>query len=93
MTTERNRTLTKTRHELRTVRMAERTLSLIGKSVYFRSQGNRKPSVGTVVEVITKGDEAYPTDAKRNVGTYLKIKDSSGMLHIKARYRVKPVGA
>lgn len=89
--TERNRTLTTSRHDRQLVRAVARTADLIGKPVYFRTQDGIKKQTGTVISVINKQDERYPTEATRNVGNYLEIRDSSGRTHLKSRHRVKPI--
>ena len=88
--TERNHKARQKRHELWQARMVARTQSLIGKHVSVRVKDQAKPFVGTVIEVLRKGDEGYPSDAKRNVGAYLVVRTTIGDLKA-SRHRAKVI--
>lgn len=88
--TAKNKASAKTRAELRNERLIERTQSLIGTRVQVRTKDQIKPAIGTVIEVLRKGDEGYPAQAERNVGAYLKVRISSGDV-VRSRHRVKPI--
>jgi hypothetical protein len=76
--------------EARIERLVERTRELIGKHVEVRIKGQDRPQVGTVVEVLHKGDEDYPTDAKRTSGSHLKVRTTIGNLVV-SRHRAKVI--
>ena len=88
-TTEKNRKRKQARHEQRVARLTSRTQGLVGQHVRVRAKDHAKPLVGTVLEVIGKSHDRYPTDARRHVGSYLRIRTAVGEL-LASRHRVKP---
>jgi hypothetical protein len=88
--TEANAAKKQIRHDLRQAKMVERTQALIGRSVAIRLKDRMKPLVGIVTDVIRKGDEDYPIEARRHHGAYLKVQTSFGD-HKISRHRVKPL--
>lgn len=97
--TARNKANAKARAERRQARLVERTQALIGQHVQFRSKDNRHPLVGTVTDVLRKGDEDYPepydrrknpTGSKRRHGAFVKIRTPDGHKKV-SRHRIKLV--
>lgn len=78
------------RNDLHAARLVARTQSLIGKPVAIRVKDSLKPLVGTVSEVLRKGDEEYPIDARRHTGAYMKVHTTFGDYKV-SRHRVKPL--
>jgi hypothetical protein len=78
------------RHVARMARFAERTDALVGSRAKVRTAESGKSVTGTVLAVIRKGDESYPTDARRSSGAYLKVRTSHGEKII-SRHRIKPI--
>ena len=76
--------------DARRARMEKRTQALIGQHVAVRSKGYAKPLVGTVLEVLSKDSESYPTDARRHYGKYLRVRTTLGEI-LASRHRCKPL--
>jgi hypothetical protein len=85
-----NKARRKARNDIRMAKMVARTQSLIGQHVQFRMAGRRHPLVGTVTDVLRKGDAGYPEDAKRKYGAFIKIRTPEGSRTV-SRHRVKLV--
>jgi hypothetical protein len=88
--TAKNKANAAQRHLALIEKFTARTDSLVGSHVKVRTKESVKATVGTVLAVIRKGDESYPTDAKRSSGAYLKVRTTHGE-KIVSRHRVKPV--
>jgi hypothetical protein len=88
--TESNRTNRPSKHADHLARMALRTDALEGQPVRVRIPGYANGLVGTVAEIMRKGDPSYPTGAKRSSGAYLLVRTNAGDRTV-SRHRVKPV--
>lgn len=86
--TARNKAARQARNDKRAARLVERTQKLIGQHVKYRDKESNHGLVGTVTDVLRKGDDEYPQDAKRKYGAYLKIRTPEGA-KVVSRHRVK----
>lgn len=86
------------RNDHRSAKMVERTQKLIGQHVRYRDKDHHHPLVGTVTDILRKGDEGYPEPhsrnnpdgSKRKYGAFVKIRTPDGDKTV-SRHRVKLV--
>jgi hypothetical protein len=87
--TAANATNRQRKQDHRTARLVARTQALLGTHVRVRHKDLSKLRVGTVTEILRKGDDGYPTDARRHHGAYLRVRTTTGDV-IASRHRSKP---